>query len=41
MEKPVKRPRVPPITANRSMKVVLASFVIRSKVGLLMKIVTT
>ena len=40
MEKPAKRPRVPPMTASWSMNVVLASFVIRSNVGLLMKMVT-
>ena len=40
MEKPAKRPRVPPMTASWSIKVVFESFVIRSKVGLLMKMVT-
>ena len=40
MEKPAKRPRVPPITASWSMNVVFESFVIRSNVGLLMKMVT-
>ena len=40
MEKPAKRPRVPPMTASWSMNVVFESFVIRSNVGLLMKMVT-
>ena len=41
IENPVKSPRVPPMMASLSMNVVLASFVIRSNVGLLMEIVTT
>ena len=40
MEKPAKRPRVPPMTAIWSMNVVFASLVIRSNVGLLMKMGT-